>query len=68
MRPFATRGVYVNFLGDEGRERVKAAYPGRTYQRLVELKRSYDPTNFFRFNQNIPPAQPPAAPSPRRVT
>jgi FAD/FMN-containing dehydrogenase len=55
MRPFATGGVYVNFLGEEGHDRVRAAYGERTYQRLVELKRSHDPTNFFRLNQNIPP-------------
>jgi hypothetical protein len=55
MAPFATGGVYVNFLGDEGHERIKAAYGERTYGRLVDLKRSYDPTNFFRLNQNIPP-------------
>jgi len=57
MRPFATGGVYVNFLGDEGRDRVRAAYGERTYARLVDLKRSYDPTNLFRVNQNIPPAR-----------
>ncbi len=55
MTPFATGGVYVNFLGEEGHDRVRAAYGERTYRRLVELKNSYDPTNFFRVNQNIPP-------------
>jgi FAD/FMN-containing dehydrogenase len=49
-------GVYVNFLGDEGQARVRDAYPGRTWHRLSELKRRYDPTNLFRLNQNIPPA------------
>jgi FAD/FMN-containing dehydrogenase len=49
-------GVYVNFVGDEGESRVRAAYPGATWDRLVELKRRYDPTNLFRLNQNIPPA------------
>ncbi|MPZ93403.1 MAG: FAD-binding protein [Propionibacteriales bacterium] len=48
-------GVYVNFLGAEGPERVRAAYPGATWDRLVEVKRRYDPTNVFRLNQNIPP-------------
>jgi FAD/FMN-containing dehydrogenase len=48
-------GAYVNFLGDEGEERVRAAYPGPTWARLVEIKRRYDPTNLFRLNQNIPP-------------
>ena len=48
-------GAYVNFLGDEGEERIQAAYPGPTWDRLVEVKRRYDPTNLFRLNQNIPP-------------
>jgi FAD/FMN-containing dehydrogenase len=52
--PFATGGVYVNFLGEDGEDQVKAAY-GAHYQRLVALKRKYDPTNFFRLNQNIRP-------------
>ncbi len=46
-------GVYVNFLGDEGVERVKAAYPGSTWDRLLAVKARYDPTNLFRLNQNI---------------
>jgi NagD protein len=45
-----------NFLGDEGETRVRDAYPGPTWDRLVEIKRRYDPTNLFRLNQNIPPA------------
>ena len=49
-------GVYVNFLTDEGEARVRAAYPGATWDRLVEIKGRYDPTNLFRLNQNIPPA------------
>jgi FAD/FMN-containing dehydrogenase len=49
-------GVYVNFLGDEGEERVREAYPGRTWDRLTEVKAKYDPTNLFRLNQNVPPA------------
>ena len=48
-------GAYVNFLGDEGREPIRAAYPGSTWDRLVTLKTLYDPTNLFRLNQNIPP-------------
>jgi FAD/FMN-containing dehydrogenase len=48
-----TRGVYVNFLGDEGQERVRAAYAPATYERLLAVKRHYDPTNLFRANQNI---------------
>jgi Berberine and berberine like len=49
-------GAYVNFLGDEGPERVRRAYPGSTWDRLVEVKRRYDPDNLFRLNQNVPPA------------
>jgi hypothetical protein len=49
-------GAYVNFLGDEGPARVRQAYPGRTWDRLVETKRDWDPNNLFRRNQNIPPA------------
>ncbi len=49
-------GAYSNFLGDEGPEQVRAAYPGSTWQRLREIKRRYDPHNLFRLNQNIPPA------------
>jgi FAD/FMN-containing dehydrogenase len=52
----AEPGVYVNFLSDEGPDRVREAYPGGTWERLVEVKRRYDPTNLFRRNQNIPPA------------
>jgi hypothetical protein len=48
-------GAYVNFLGDEGPERVRQAYPGPTWDRLVEVKRRWDPDNLFRRNQNIPP-------------
>ena len=53
--PFATGGVYVNFLTQEEGDRVRAAY-GPNYGRLVELKNRYDPTNLFRTNQNIRPA------------
>jgi FAD/FMN-containing dehydrogenase len=49
-------GAYVNFLGDEGPARVRQAYPGSTWDRLVTIKRRYDPTNLFRLNQNVPPA------------
>ncbi|HEX9122902.1 MAG TPA: FAD-binding oxidoreductase [Actinomycetota bacterium] len=49
-------GAYVNFLGEEDDGRIRAAYPGSTWDRLVEVKRRYDPANMFRLNQNIPPA------------
>jgi FAD/FMN-containing dehydrogenase len=55
MEPFMTGGVYVNYLGNEGEDRVRAAY-GSNYERLVALKHQYDPTNFFRLNQNVTPA------------
>jgi hypothetical protein len=54
MRPFSTGAVYVNNLGDEGEDRVRAAY-GPNYQKLVTLKNKYDPENLFRLNQNIRP-------------
>jgi FAD/FMN-containing dehydrogenase len=49
-------GVYVNFLGDEGADRIRAAYPNGAWERLAAIKARYDPTNLFRLNQNIPPA------------
>ena len=51
-----SRGVYVNFLADEGAARVHEAYPGETYARLAAAKRRWDPANLFRRNQNITPA------------
>jgi FAD/FMN-containing dehydrogenase len=48
--------AYVGFLGDEGEARVRAAYPGPTWDRLAAVKAQYDPTNLFRLNQNVPPA------------
>jgi len=53
-KPFASAGAYVNFLTQEESERIAFAY-GSTYERLVELKKRYDPTNHFRMNQNIKP-------------
>jgi FAD/FMN-containing dehydrogenase len=55
MAPYA-HGVYVNNLGTEGAERVKAAYAPATYERLVALKRAYDPDNVFHLNQNVAPS------------
>jgi FAD/FMN-containing dehydrogenase len=49
-------GVYVNFLGDEGDERIRESYGPEKYDRLRALKKKYDPGNFFRINQNIPPS------------
>jgi hypothetical protein len=48
-------GVYVNFLSDDGPSRLQEAYPGATLARLAEVKRTYDPQNLFRFNQNVLP-------------
>jgi FAD/FMN-containing dehydrogenase len=56
LEPTSTGGAYVNFLGDEGSARIRAAYGESTYDRLSQLKRTYDPGNLFRRNQNIPPA------------
>lgn len=53
--PFS-QGVYVNFLSDEGEDRVKDAYTDSVWQRLVQLKDKYDPTNMFCLNQNIKPS------------
>ena len=50
------KGAYVGFLGPDGAARIREAYPGATWDRLVEIKTRYDPTNLFRLNQNIPPA------------
>jgi len=49
-------GAYVNFLVDEGEARIRAAYPGKTWDRLRAIKRRYDPTNLFKICQNVPPA------------
>ncbi|MBE7554772.1 MAG: FAD-binding oxidoreductase [Anaerolineales bacterium] len=49
-------GAYVGFLGNDGQARIREAYPSSTWDRLVAIKRRYDPTNLFRLNQNIPPA------------
>ncbi|HLK70299.1 MAG TPA: FAD-binding oxidoreductase [Bryobacteraceae bacterium] len=55
LHPYSAGGAYVNFMMDEGQDRVQATYRDN-YPRLVEIKRRYDPKNFFRVNQNIRPA------------
>lgn len=50
-------GAYVNFLGVESEDGIRAAYPGSTWDRLAEIKSRYDPDNIFRLNQNIPPVK-----------
>ncbi|MEJ5964402.1 FAD-binding oxidoreductase [Pedobacter immunditicola] len=56
LKPYSDSGGYVNFMMDEGEERIKASY-GKNYDRLAEIKRKYDPDNLFRVNQNIKPVQ-----------
>lgn len=55
LHPFSAGGAYVNFMMDEGEDRVKASY-GDNYKKLSSIKKKYDPDNFFRVNQNIKPA------------
>jgi FAD/FMN-containing dehydrogenase len=55
LHPYSAGGAYVNFMMDEGEERVKATY-GDNYERLVAIKNKYDPNNLFRVNQNIKPS------------
>lgn len=55
LHPYSAGGAYVNFMMDEGEERIKATYRDN-YARLASLKKKYDPTNLFRVNQNIKPA------------
>ena len=55
LHPYSAGGAYVNFMMDEGEERVKATY-GDNYERLVAIKSKYDPGNLFRVNQNIKPS------------
>jgi hypothetical protein len=54
LHPYSAGGAYVNFMMDEGQDRVQAAFRDN-YARLAQIKRKYDPRNFFRVNQNIQP-------------
>jgi len=56
LHPFGAGGAYVNFMMDEGEDRVRATY-GSNYERLAAVKAKYDPGNFFRVNQNIRPGE-----------
>jgi hypothetical protein len=56
LHPFSAGGAYLNFMMEEGQERVRAAYRDN-YQRLSAIKKRYDPGNFFCVNQNIRPAE-----------
>jgi len=57
MKPFAAGGYYVNYESDIETDKVKAAYGAMKYERLATIKKKYDPTNFFRLNQNIKPSE-----------
>jgi FAD/FMN-containing dehydrogenase len=59
LHPYSAGGAYVNFMMDEGRDRIRATY-GPNYDHLRQVKRAYDPDNVFHINQNIPPAPAPA--------
>jgi len=56
LHPHSAGGAYVNFMMEEGDDRVRATY-GKNYPRLAKIKKKYDPKNFFRVNQNIRPAK-----------
>jgi hypothetical protein len=57
LHPHSAGGAYVNFMLEEGQERIRATYRGN-YDRLAAIKRKYDPTNLFHVNQNVKPAEP----------
>ena len=56
LHPYSSGGAYLNFIMNEGQERIKASYR-QNYDRLTKIKRKYDPNNFFRVNQNILPVE-----------
>jgi FAD/FMN-containing dehydrogenase len=58
IAPFATGGTYLNFIGNEGNERITAAFGEHNLNRLREIKGEYDPENVFAGNQNIRPTVP----------
>ncbi len=55
LHPTSAGGAYINFMMDEGQDRIKASYRGN-YDRLAQVKDRYDPDNIFHVNQNIQPA------------
>src|SRR4051812_27923332 len=57
LHPYSAGGAYINFMMDEGEDRVKATYRGN-YGRLARIKAKYDPGNLFSVNQNIKPEKP----------
>jgi len=54
LHPYSAGGAYINFMMEEGEDRIRATY-GKNYDRLAKIKKRYDPTNLFRVNQNIKP-------------
>lgn len=56
LHPYSAGGAYLNFMMEEGRDRIKATYR-HNYERLAKIKAKYDPANLFRVNQNIPPTE-----------
>lgn len=58
LHPHSAGASYINFMMEEGADRVRATYDGN-FERLQQVKAKYDPENFFHVNQNIPPAQSP---------
>jgi FAD/FMN-containing dehydrogenase len=56
MKPYSTGAVYLNFIGDEGHDRVVAGFGQENYDRLAQLKAEYDPRNILHLNQNVVPA------------
>jgi FAD/FMN-containing dehydrogenase len=55
IAPYATGGAWLNFIGNEGQDRIRAAFGDQNYARLARVKREFDPQNVFRGNQNILP-------------
>ena len=55
MKPWASGRVYLNFIGDEGQDRVESGFAPEAYTRLQAIKKQWDPDNLFRHNQNIKP-------------
>ena len=56
LHPYSAGGAYINFMMEEGEDRIRATY-GKNYNRLAKIKKRYDPANLFRVNQNIKPAK-----------
>jgi len=57
LKPWASGHVYLNFIGDEGADRLMAGFGKANYERLAKVKAEYDPDNLFRLNHNIKPAK-----------